>query len=35
MKTAYTKPAFVKRELLSRVTANGAGSPFVNGSNSN
>lgn len=35
MKTAYSKPVFVKREQLSRVTANGAASPFPNGSNAN
>lgn len=33
MKTAYIEPVFVKREQLSRVTANGAGSALTNGSN--
>jgi hypothetical protein len=26
MKKTYEKPAFVRREVLSRITANGAGS---------
>ncbi len=30
MKSVYTKPVFIKREQLSRVTANGS-SPAVNG----